>query len=66
MRPSQKCVDIPVGFEWLLGLLSLWAGAHTLLIWASTYSVSALLIALFLKKKKSLGTSCLNCAPLEN
>lgn len=47
MRPPQKCVDIPVGFEWLLGLLSLWAGAHTLLIWASTYSVSALLIAFF-------------------
>lgn len=63
MRPPQKCVDIPVGFEWLLVLLSLWAGAHTLLIWASTYSMSALLTALF--KKKSLGTSCLNCAPLE-
>lgn len=59
MRPPQKSVDISVGFEWLLGLLSLWAGAHTLLIWASTYSMSALLTALFKKKKKSLGTSCL-------
>lgn len=47
MRPPQKCVDIPVGFEWLLVLLSLWAGAHTLLIWASAYSVSALLTAFF-------------------